>query len=108
MDELAAIPATYDIRLVVLSVAIAILASYTALDMAGRIAATQDRARLAWLAGGAIAMGGGIWAMHYTGMLAYRLPLRVYYHVPTVALSVVSNCPAALTSIVWAACPTLS
>jgi diguanylate cyclase (GGDEF)-like protein/PAS domain S-box-containing protein len=90
MNTLVAIPATYDYRLVSLSVVIAIFASYTALDLAGRVTATRDQARLAWLIGGATAMGTGIWSMHYTGMLAFRLPMRVYYHVPTVVLSLLA------------------
>ena len=73
------ISATYDYRLVALPVLIAIGASYTALDLAGRVTAAQNNARLAWLFGGAISMGTGIWSMHYTGMLAYRLPVPVYY-----------------------------
>ena len=76
MNTLVAIPATYDYRLVSLSVVIAIFASYTALDLAGRVTATRDQARLAWLIGGATAMGTGIWSMHYTGMLAFRKPVR--------------------------------
>lgn len=90
MNTLVTIPATYDYRLVSLSVIIAIFASYTALDLAGRVTATRDQARLAWLIGGATAMGTGIWSMHYTGMLAFRLPMRVYYHVPTVILSLLA------------------
>lgn len=84
------ITATYDYRLVALSVLIAICASYAALDLAGRVAATRSKARIAWLIGGAVAMGTGIWSMHYTGMLAYRLPIAVYYHIPTVLLSLVA------------------
>jgi len=90
MNGSTIIPSTYDYRLVALSVLIAVCASYTALDLAGRVAATRNRARLAWLSGGAIAMGTGIWSMHYTGMLAYRLPIPVYYHIPTVILSLVA------------------
>jgi Bacterial signalling protein N terminal repeat len=41
MNTLVAIPATYDYRLVSLSVVIAIFASYTALDLAGRVTATR-------------------------------------------------------------------
>lgn len=84
------IVADYDYRLVALSVLIAICASYAALDVAGRVAATRSKARMAWLIGGAVAMGTGIWSMHYTGMLAYRLPVAVYYHIPTVMLSLVA------------------
>ncbi len=90
MNTLVTIPATYDYRLVALSVVIAIFAAYTALDMAGRVTAAQGVSRLKWLIGGATAMGTGIWSMHYTGMLAYRLPMRVYYHVPTVLLSLLA------------------
>jgi PAS domain S-box-containing protein len=39
------------------------------------------------LTGGAIAMGIGIWAMHFKGMLAFHLPVSVAYHWPTVLLS---------------------
>ena len=87
MYQSISIPATYDYRLVVLSVVIAMCASYAALDLAGRVMAARNNARLAWLLGGAISMGTGIWSMHYTGMLAYRLPVPVSYHVPTVVLS---------------------
>ena len=84
------IQGSYDYRLVVLSVVIAIVASYVALDLAGRVTANRGQARFAWLMGGALAMGSGIWAMHYTGMLAFRLPIPVYYHVPTVMLSLLA------------------
>ena len=56
---------SYDYRLVILSVLIAICAAYAALDLAGRTTAARGRLRPAWLAGGAIAMGLGIWSMHY-------------------------------------------
>jgi len=90
MNTQVTIAATYDHRLVLLSVVIAIFASYVALDLAGRVTATRGSSRLAWLIGGATAMGTGIWSMHYTGMLAFRLPIRVYYHVPTVLLSLLA------------------
>lgn len=90
MNDLKVIPAFYDYRLVTLSVIIAIFASYTALELAGRVASTRSKTRLAWLLGGAVAMGTGIWSMHFTGMLAYRLPIPVYYHVPTVILSLLA------------------
>ncbi len=77
----------YDYRLVILSVFIAVLASYAALDLAGRLATARSYARLLWLCGGAIAMGFGIWAMHYIGMEAFHLPVEVRYDRPTVLLS---------------------
>jgi two-component system sensor histidine kinase/response regulator len=85
-----AISGTYDYRLVVLSVLIAVLASYAALDLAARVTAAQGRIRFAWLLGGAAAMGTGIWSMHYIGMLAFSLPIPVLYDWPTVLLSLLA------------------
>jgi two-component system, NtrC family, sensor kinase len=99
MNHAHAIPTTYDYRLVVLSFVIAILTSYTALDLAGRVTANRGFARVAWLLGGAFAMGSGIWCMHYTGMLACRLPIPVYYHVPTVGLSLLAAILASLVAL---------
>jgi diguanylate cyclase (GGDEF)-like protein/PAS domain S-box-containing protein len=81
---------TYDPRLVALSVVIAILASYAALDLAGRVTAAEKRSRLMWLLGGATAMGAGIWLMHYIGMLALRMDMAAEYNVPTVLLSLLA------------------
>jgi two-component system sensor histidine kinase/response regulator len=81
---------SYNYALVALSVLIAILASYAALDLAGRTRAARGAPRFIWLAGGATAMGLGIWAMHYIGMLAFRLPVPVLYDVPTVIVSLLA------------------
>src|SRR5258708_23057362 len=78
---------SYNYALVVLSVLIAMLASYAALDLAGRVTAAGGWTRAVWLLGGAGAMGTGIWSMHYIGMLAFILPIPVAYHWPTVLLS---------------------
>jgi len=89
----------YDYRLVTLSVVIAIFASYAALDLAGRTTAASGRVRLVWLAGGGIAMGVGIWSMHYIGMLAFSLPVPVLYDWPTVLLSLVAAVFAAAVAL---------
>jgi len=78
---------SYDYRLVTLSVVMAVCAAYAALDLAGRTTASRGRVRLVWLAGGAAAMGLGIWSMHYIGMLAFLLPVPVFYDWPTVVVS---------------------
>jgi PAS domain S-box-containing protein len=78
---------SYNYWLVALSVLIAIFASYAALDLAGRVTATVGWTRAVWLLGGAVAMGTGIWSMHYIGMLAFVLSVPVAYHWPTVLLS---------------------
>lgn len=62
----------YNNVLVMFSFIVAMLASYTALDMAGRVATTEGKASRLWLTGGAIAMGIGIWSMHFIGMLAFN------------------------------------
>jgi two-component system sensor histidine kinase/response regulator len=81
---------SYDYRLVALSVVIAVLASYAALDLAGRVTSARGGARSLWLSGGAMAMGIGIWSMHYVGMLAFRLPVPVQYDWPTVLVSLLA------------------
>src|SRR6202140_3469760 len=81
---------SYDYRLVALSVFIAVLASYAALDVAGRVTSARGGIRFVWLAGGAVAMGIGIWSMHYMGMLAFRLPVPVQYDWPTVLVSLLA------------------
>jgi PAS domain S-box-containing protein len=73
----------YDYSEVARSVFIAIAASYAALDVTGRVAAARGQVRMAWLSGGAIAMGIGIWVMHVKAMLALHLPVSVAYHWPT-------------------------
>jgi PAS domain S-box-containing protein len=88
---------SYDYRLVALSIFIAILASYAALDLGGRVTAALGFRRFIWLTGGACAMGLGIWAMHYIGMLAYSLPVDVLYDWPIVLLSLLA---AVLASVV--------
>src|SRR3954451_16744262 len=77
---------THNTPLVLLSIVIAICASYTALSLAGRVAVSRGRARLAWLLGGSIAMGSGIWSMHFVAMLALHLRVTVAYDVPLVVL----------------------
>jgi len=77
---------TYDLRLVMLSVAVAVFASYTALDLAGRVSAARGNA-LAWLLGGAVSMGLGIWSMHFIGMLAFSLPVPMAYDIELTLLS---------------------
>jgi PAS domain S-box-containing protein len=88
---------SYNYALVALSVLIAMFASYAALDLAGRVTAAGGWTRAVWLLGGAGAMGTGIWAMHYIGMLAFILPIPVAYHWPTVLLSLLA---AILASVV--------
>ena len=77
---------TYDGSLVLLSILIAALASYVAFEFAGRIF-ERPAHRNRWLFGGALAMGSGIWSMHFIGMAAFELPISVSYDL---AITVVS------------------
>src|ERR1700685_4530681 len=97
--EGAALVASYDYRLVALSVLIAMLASYAALDLAGRVTASHGLLRSVWLMGGAAAMGMGIWSMHYIGMLAYNLPVTVLYDWPTVLVSLLAAIVASAVAL---------
>ncbi|VFR25381.1 diguanylate cyclase/phosphodiesterase (GGDEF & EAL domains) with PAS/PAC sensor(s) [plant metagenome] len=79
---------TYDLRIVLISLLIAGLASYTALSLTSRLALLADRRqRLLWLTGGAIALGTGIWCMHFVGMLAFSLPIEIGYDLLMTAAS---------------------
>jgi two-component system, sensor histidine kinase and response regulator len=98
----------YDYRLVTVSILIALLAAYAALDLAGRVTAARGMVRCAWLSGGAFAMGIGIWSMHYVGMEAYRLPVPVLYDWPTVLLSMVAAILASAVALFVASRKTMT
>ena len=77
----------YNIQLVALSLIVAIIASYTALELAGRVSQTQGKSSRVWLVGGSVSMGSGIWSMHFIGMLAFHLPVAVAYDAAATILS---------------------
>src|ERR1700726_4121027 len=78
---------TYDPYLVALSVLVASFASYTALGLSGHVGAAQRLARRVWLVAAAITMGGGIWSMHFIGMLAFVMPIPMSYDIRLTTLS---------------------
>src|SRR5260370_8632346 len=80
----------YDLRLVALSVVVAAIASYAALDLAGRVSTSKGEASATWLLGGALAMGTGIWSMHFIGMLAFSLPVPLAYDLGITLLSMLA------------------
>ena len=85
---------SYNVPLVSFSVFIAVLASYTALELTERIS-LRGKIKISWLVGSSIIMGTGIWSMHFIGMLAYNIPVEITYHLKTVILS---WCPAVIAS----------
>jgi diguanylate cyclase (GGDEF)-like protein/PAS domain S-box-containing protein len=78
---------SYDQTLVALSILVAILASFTALNLAGRLIAADRRSRPWWILAASLALGGGIWSMHFVGMLAFRMPVAATYDVTLTLLS---------------------
>ena len=86
--------------LVVISVVIAGLASYAALDLAGRVRSAEGATRLGWLTGGATVMGLGIWSMHFVAMLAFRLQMPIAYELKSMVLSIAVAIGASLLALV--------
>ena len=80
---------TYNPHLVALSILVAAFASYTALDLGGRVSATRGVASRIWLVAAAIAIGGGIWSMHFIAMLAFTMPIPMSYDIGLTTLSLV-------------------
>src|ERR1700719_1728033 len=78
---------TYDPYLVALSVLVASFTSYTALGLSGHVGSAQGLARRVWLVAAAITMGGGIWSMHFIGMLAFVMPIPMSYDIRLTTLS---------------------
>lgn len=77
----------YDPVLVALSLALGTFASFTALNLAGRLLVADRASRRWWLLAAAVALGGGIWSMHFVGMLAFDMPMPVTYDVQLTLLS---------------------
>ena len=84
------LPFSHEHWLVALSYAVAAFASYSALDMTERMHRTAGAARMLWQACAAAALGGGIWAMHFIGMLALTIALPVSYDPFRTLLSLVT------------------
>jgi diguanylate cyclase len=80
-------PVTHEPWLVALSVLVAIQGAYVGLSLAVQVATTVGLRRRLVLAGAATSLAVAIWAMHFVGMLAARLPLPVDYLVFPTLLS---------------------
>lgn len=79
--------ATSDPRLIVLSVLIAVIGSYSALDISEQIALAQSKSRRWWLIGSGLTLGITVWAMHFTAILAHKLPIPVGYDFKIILIS---------------------
>ncbi|MFC6742026.1 MHYT domain-containing protein [Methylobacterium tardum] len=93
----------YNPALVALSVAIAVFAAYAALDLGARVRSHEAGRRWAWGAGAAVAMGGGIWAMHFVGMLAFEMGLPAAYDFGLTLLSLLIAVGVTAGAFAWVA-----
>lgn len=89
----------YNQFLVVMSFIVAILAAYTALNMAGRISISSTKAARLWLVGGSLSMGIGILAMHFIGMLAMEMPFTLSYDLSITGVSMLIALGASLFAL---------
>ncbi|WP_313178264.1 MHYT domain-containing protein [Massilia sp.] len=76
----------YDSKLVLLSLLVAIFSSWMGLQIAGQ-ARQRSSQRTVFLLTGSLALGAGVWAMHFIGMLAFNLCTQVAYNPMTTILS---------------------
>jgi len=81
---------SYKPLIVLLSFLVASFASYVALCAARHIALAETTgARRMLHFGGALALGSGIWSMHFIGMLSYKMNMLVNYDLALTILSYV-------------------
>jgi NO-binding membrane sensor protein with MHYT domain len=80
---------SYNPQLVLISIAVAFVAAYTALTLSARMLAAPpgENARDRWLMGSAVVMGLGIWTMHFVAMLAFSIGMQVRYRLDLTILS---------------------
>jgi diguanylate cyclase (GGDEF)-like protein len=97
-----------DVRLICLSIAVAVIASYAALDLVQRSREANRWRRRLWIGGAGVTMGLGIWSMHFVGMLALRMQMPVSYNLPLVALSLIASVLGAGVSLTVVARPNVS
>jgi NO-binding membrane sensor protein with MHYT domain len=78
---------SWDPILIGISYLVAFIASFVALDSAGKIELASQSVSLFWRLAGGITLGMGIWSMHFIGMLAMRMPMMMSYHLWLTAAS---------------------
>ncbi|WUR13875.1 MHYT domain-containing protein [[Empedobacter] haloabium] len=96
-------------RLVVLSLLVAVFASLMGLQMAGHSrGANSPVLRMGALLAGTLALGSGIWAMHFIGMLAFDLCTPTHYDPVVTFLSLLPGLAAAAVALAILSRPTLT
>jgi PAS domain S-box-containing protein len=108
-QEVTLLDGQYDFGLVALSLMIAIFASFMAFNVATQAATSTNKFRkYALLSAGSIAMGGGIWAMHFLGMLAFELCTAVSYNLGITIVSALPGIASAWVALYLMTKPTIS
>ncbi|MEK5296786.1 bifunctional diguanylate cyclase/phosphodiesterase [Bacillus sp. FSL R5-0659] len=82
---------SYNGWLVFLSIAVAAVASYSALHIASRVAQSSGAKKKVWLLIGAMIMGMGIWSMHFIGMMAFQMRVGITYDTYLLILSILAS-----------------
>ncbi|EOZ1488956.1 putative bifunctional diguanylate cyclase/phosphodiesterase [Enterobacter asburiae] len=70
---------SWDPVLIAISYLVAFIASFVALDSAGKIPLSSRKAALFWRIAGRVTLGIGIWSMHFIGMLSMQMPMMMSY-----------------------------
>lgn len=80
---------SWDPVLIGISFVVAFIASFIALDSAGKATISNQRESAFWRLSGGATLGMGIWSMHFIGMLAMKMTMPISYHLPLTAFSFV-------------------
>ena len=99
---------SYEPVLVFLSVAIAIFTSYMGFTVASQAGTIGKKRNPVLLAIGSIALGGGIWSMHFLGMLAFQLCTPVTYDFTITSLSALPGIIAGWAALTLLVRPSVS
>lgn len=89
----------WDPALIALSFLVACLASFIALDTAGKVANIKGQMQWFWRIAGGMTMGLGIWSMHFIGMLAMKMPMMINYSITHTVLSLLLAIVASAVSL---------
>jgi NO-binding membrane sensor protein with MHYT domain len=86
------IQTSYNTFLVVLSFLVATFGSFTALQITNSIKEHKSNHFIGWVIAAAFALGGGgIWTMHFIGMLAYQTPMDMGYDPTLTFISLIAG-----------------
>lgn len=106
----AFLTATYNPWLVILSVLIAVFASYIALQIVGQTPPESSPPITQYLvsAAASLALGCGVWSMHFIGMLSFELCTTVKYDKTLTLLSAIPSLLASTIALRFVSRPKIS